>query len=156
MVESKQLQRRDWELAPKVIERSLFNRLDHFPRLSGKEHIKLHELADRLMEVQGAKEDGYLPGLSYLDTARGIEPIVAKLPYGLQERWVSAGSKHKDENNGRFPPFEFFGSFINYEARKRNDPSFILQGTSSLPARPEMPSFKSNQTPVLVHKIDIV
>ncbi|XP_062417991.1 uncharacterized protein LOC134102933 [Pungitius pungitius] len=87
--------RRAWErlqecyAAPEVIERSLFNRLDHFPRLSGKEHTKLRELANLLMEVQGAKEDGYLPGLSYLDTARGIEPIVAKLPYGLQERWFN-------------------------------------------------------------------
>jgi len=65
--------------APEIIEKALFDRLDNFPRVSGKEHMKLRDLADLLMEVQCAKEDGYLPALSYLDTARGIGPIVAKL-----------------------------------------------------------------------------
>lgn len=44
------------------------------------------------MEVQCAKKDGYLPALSYIDTARGIESIVVKLPYGLQDKWISTGS----------------------------------------------------------------
>ena len=110
--------------APEIIEKALFDRLDNFPRVSAKEQTKLRELADLLMEVQCAKEDGYLPALSYLDTARGIEPIVGKLPYGLQEKWISVGSKHKEENRGRFPPFEFFSKFVCSEARKRNDPSF--------------------------------
>ncbi len=45
--------------------------------------MKPHELVDLLMELQCAKEDGYLAALSYLDTARGNEPIVLKLPYAL-------------------------------------------------------------------------
>lgn len=49
------------------------------------------------MEMLSAKEDGYLPGLAYLDTARGIRPIVEKLPYTLQEKWISQGSKYKEE-----------------------------------------------------------
>ncbi|KAI7808136.1 hypothetical protein IRJ41_016509 [Triplophysa rosa] len=95
--------------APEIIEKALFERLDNFPRVSGKEQVKLRELPDLLMEVQCAKEDDYLPALSYLDTAHVIEPIVAKLPYGLQEKWIS------------FPPFEFFSKFVCSEARKRND-----------------------------------
>lgn len=96
--------RKAWErlqecyAAPEIIEKAPFNQLDNFPRVSGKEHTKLRELADLLMEVQCAKEDGYLPALSYLDTARGIEPIIAKLPYGLQGKWISAGSKYKEQN----------------------------------------------------------
>ncbi|KAM3833848.1 cohesin subunit SA-2-like [Diretmus argenteus] len=82
------------------------------------------------MELQCAKEDGYLPGLTYLDTARGISPIIEKLPYGLQEKWISHGSRFKEENGGCFPPFRFFANFIGYEAledpgkdspMKRND-----------------------------------
>lgn len=80
--------RKAWErlqecyAAPEVVEKALFTRLDKFPKVSAKENLRLRELADLLMEVQCAKEDGYSPGLSYLDTARGIEPIVTKLPYG--------------------------------------------------------------------------
>ncbi len=79
--------------SPEVIESALFKKLDSFPRISGKDNLKLRELGDLLMELLSAKEDGYLPGLAYLDTARGIRPIVEKLPYSLQEKWISQGSK---------------------------------------------------------------
>lgn len=79
--------------SPEVIESALFRKLDSFPRISGKDNLKLRELGDLLMELLSAKEDGYLPGLAYLDTARGIRPIVEKLPYTLQEKWISQGSK---------------------------------------------------------------
>ncbi|KAI4796173.1 hypothetical protein KUCAC02_029408 [Chaenocephalus aceratus] len=94
--------------APEIIEESLFQRLDSFPKITAKEHTKLRELGDLLMEIQGAKEDGYLTGLSYLDTSRVIGPIVDKLPYVLQDNWVSTGYRFKVENHGRFPPFEYF------------------------------------------------
>lgn len=64
------------------------------------------------MEMLSAKEDGYLPGLAYLDTARGIRPIVEKLPYTLQEKWISQGSKYKEEFGVSYPPFSFFTQFI--------------------------------------------
>lgn len=150
--------RKAWErlqecyAAPEVVKKALFTRLDKFPKVSAKENLKLRELADLLMEVQCAKEDGYFPGLSYLDTARGIEPIVAKLPYGLQEKWISAGSKYKEENGGRFPPFEFFTRFICYEAKKRNDPSFAFLNASGSSVKVESPYLKSTKNPIAVHK----
>lgn len=55
------------------------------------------ELGYLLMEVLSAKEDG--AALTDLDTASGISPIVEKLPHSLQERWISHGSKFKNENN---------------------------------------------------------
>lgn len=63
---------------PEVIESDLFKRLDNFPRLFPKDHTKLGKLADLLMELLAAKGDGYLAGLAYLDTPRGINPIVEK------------------------------------------------------------------------------
>ncbi|XP_027012633.2 uncharacterized protein LOC113649181 [Tachysurus fulvidraco] len=68
---------------PEVIESALFKRLDNFPRLSPKDNVKLRELADLLTEILVAKGDAYLPGLAYLDTPRGINPIVEKLPANL-------------------------------------------------------------------------
>lgn len=138
--------------APEIIEKALFDRLDNFPKVLAKEHTKLRELADLIMEMQCAKEDGYLPALSCLDTARGIEPIIAKLPYGLQEKWISVGSKYKEDNRGRFPPFEFFSRFVSDEARRRNDPSFAIP--SSSPAKFEKSISKSTRYPVSVHKTD--
>lgn len=37
---------------------------------------ELYDRKDLLMELLSAKEDGYLPGLAYLDTVRGFRPIV--------------------------------------------------------------------------------
>ncbi|XP_028822925.1 uncharacterized protein LOC114778148, partial [Denticeps clupeoides] len=153
--------RKAWErlqecyAAPEIIEKSLFDRLSSFPRVSSKEHTKLRELADLLMEVQCAKEDGYLPALSYLDTARGIEPIVAKLPYGLQDKWVSTGSRYKEENGRQFPPFAFFSKFVGSEARRRNDPSFAISGVSGTPTRPDKFLPKGTRNPISVHKTNV-
>lgn len=72
--------------SPEVIERALFERIETFPKINHKNPLKLRELGDLLRELESAKSDGYLPGLSYLDTARGVNPIVEKLLISLQER----------------------------------------------------------------------
>ncbi|XP_077390535.1 uncharacterized protein LOC144027111 [Festucalex cinctus] len=151
--------RKAWErlnecyAAPEIIEKSLFNRLDSFPKITAKDNVMLRELGDLLQEIQGAKEDGYLPGLLFLDTSRGIGPVVDKLPYGLQERWMSHGSQYKEENQGCFPPFEYFCKFICKEAKKRNDPSFN-QHNSQIQLKSEKGNFKSSKQ-IAVHKTDI-
>lgn len=68
--------------APEIVESSLFSKLDNFPRISNKDNSKFGDL---LLELQSAKEDGYLQGLTYLDTAQCINPIVDTLPHNLQE-----------------------------------------------------------------------
>ncbi|XP_060758870.1 uncharacterized protein LOC132869609 isoform X1 [Neoarius graeffei] len=147
-----------WECyaAPEIIEKSLFQRLDSFPRLTTKDNVKLQELGDLLQEIHGAKEDGYLPGLLYLDTSRGIGPIVDKLPYGLQEKWMSHGSQYKEENDGCFPPFSYFCKFICKEAKKRNDPSFNQYNSQThlKLERPYQKNFHSAK-PIVVHKTNI-
>ncbi|XP_059825034.1 uncharacterized protein LOC132393598 [Hypanus sabinus] len=54
-----------WERygAPDIIEAALYRRLGNFPKVSAKDHFKLREFGDLLMEIQGAKEDGYSAGL---------------------------------------------------------------------------------------------
>ncbi len=51
-----------------AMELALFNKLERFPKLSNKDPQRLRELGDLLLELQTAKAEGYLPGLTYLDT----------------------------------------------------------------------------------------
>ncbi|XP_024118967.1 uncharacterized protein LOC112140289 [Oryzias melastigma] len=140
--------------APEVIERSLFERLETFPYLNPRDNIKLREYGDLLTEILGFKEDGYLIGLSYLDTSRGILPLVGKLPYNLQEKWLSAGSRYEEDNNGHFPPSWYFCEFVCYEAKKRNDPSFINQKNVAAFSKQERTTFRKNDRTFTVQKTD--
>ncbi|KAL0150124.1 hypothetical protein M9458_054551 [Cirrhinus mrigala] len=142
---------------PEVIESALFMRLNNFPHLFLKDNVKLRELADLLMEILAAKGDAYLPGLAYLDTPRGITPIVGKLPSSLQEKWLYAGSRFKEENKVSFPPFSFFTHFVCSDAKARNDPSFKFSNSSHTVVQNERPLYKhgASRVPVLVHKTDV-
>lgn len=137
--------------SPEVIERALFERIENFPKISHKDAIKLRELGDLLRELVSAKSEGYLPGLSYLDTARGVNPIVEKLPIGLQERWLSQGSQYKEQHNVCFPPFAYFTDFICSEARRRNDPSFTL---STAPVTPLNSSHRFTTGPSKLERVE--
>lgn len=138
--------------APEAIEKALFKKIDDFPRISIKDNLKLQELGDLLLELELAMEEGYLPGLTYLDTARGINPIVEKLPYGLQEKWINAGSQYKDQYKVAFPPFAFFSQFVRNHARTRNDPSFTFSSCGQ--PQPTKKELKS-RTQVSVRKTEV-
>ena len=40
--------------APEIIEKALFKKLDSFPKISNRDHVKLRELGDLLMELRGS------------------------------------------------------------------------------------------------------
>lgn len=109
--------------SPEVVEKALFKRLDSFPHLSA-DNIKLRELSDLLMELLAAKNDGCFPGLMYLDTPHGIKPIVEKLPPGLQEKWLTTGSRFKEQNSVIFLLLSSFVDFIYREAKAQNEMKF--------------------------------
>ncbi|KAM4048593.1 LOW QUALITY PROTEIN: uncharacterized protein ACNLHF_011392 [Anomaloglossus baeobatrachus] len=88
-----------------AIEKALFKRLQDIPKINLKEVHKLQDLSDLLMELELAKRDPRLSGLCYLDTAHGVNPIVVKLPYSLQEKWATSVSRYKRMNDVTFPPF---------------------------------------------------
>lgn len=96
--------------SPEAIEGALFTKLEQFPKIGNRDNRKLRELSDLLLEIHSAKEEGYLHGLSYLDTARGVAPIVDKLPFGLQDKWMMEGSRYKQQNKVTFPHLD---SFLN-------------------------------------------
>lgn len=139
-----------------VIEGALFSRIENFPKLSSKEPLKLCELSDLLCELEAAKQDGYLPGLSYFNTARGVSPIVEKLPFHLQEKWTAVGSRFKEDYNVVFPPFSFFSEFVKKEAKARNDPTFTKAHLSFVSSKKErLPGNYNTRPSVTVHKMDV-
>lgn len=74
-----------------MIEDALFKRIETFPKITNQDFSKLIKLSDLLSELLAAKDEGDLPELAFLDTARGINPILRKLPFNLQEKWASVG-----------------------------------------------------------------
>lgn len=138
--------------SPEAIENALLGKVDDFPKISNRENQKLRELGDILTELEAAKLDGFLPGLNYLDTSRGITPIVQKLPYSLHVKWVSLASNYKQKNQRLYPPFAFFANFVCDQARTLNDPSFTgltggwNMGKSEHSLRPKV------RTPISVRK----
>ncbi|KAL0149829.1 hypothetical protein M9458_054877 [Cirrhinus mrigala] len=139
--------------SPEAIEQALFNKLENFPKVTMKDPRRLRELADVLSELQAAKEDKYLAGLSYLDTSRGIRPIIEKFPYNLQEKWLYLGTRYKHEHFVSFPPFSVLVDFIATEARARTDPSFSF--FTEVPVERLSKWEKPTKPSVYVHKTQI-
>lgn len=54
-----------------VIKYALFKGINAFPKITSKDNTKLRKFSELLMEMQRAKKEGDLPGLAFLDTARG-------------------------------------------------------------------------------------
>lgn len=140
---------------PEVIEQALLKRLDAFPRITNKDTHRLRDLGYLLLELQSAKVSGRLPGLGYLDTARGVNPIVEKLPFSLQDKWIMQGSRYKEDHNVYFPPFSFFVEFVCRQARTRNDPSFALASTGCS-KKSDGAARSSNRTSIFVKKTEVM
>ncbi|XP_036007876.1 uncharacterized protein LOC118567277 [Fundulus heteroclitus] len=139
-----------------AIENALFKRIDSFPKIINRDGPKLTKLGDLLMELQAAKAEGDLPGLAFLDTARGVNPIVQKLPSRLQDKWVIAGAAYKSQNKVNYPPFGFFVDFVSQQARIANDSSFSFIGNPDTAPRTEKTAWKPNrQREVSVHKTEV-
>ncbi|KAK0155364.1 hypothetical protein N1851_002321 [Merluccius polli] len=134
--------------SPQTIEKALLDKLEMFPKIGNKDALKLRELGHLLRELESAKLEGYLPGLAYFDTSRGVNPIVEKLPYGLQEKWMT---------QVQFPLFSFFTDFVCREACTRNDPSFTLSSSGITAVKPDNPvkRYTHSRGQVSSHKTEI-
>lgn len=127
--------------SPEVIESALMRKLDAFPTISNKDTHKLRELGDLLKELEAAKAEGFLPGLMYLDTARGVNPIVEKLPFSMRERWIGHGSKYKEDYQVPFPRLAFLLTLYVPRLRLATTPVLHL----TFPPPPVKPSLKKHQ-----------
>lgn len=118
--------------SPESIESSLKDRVSAFPVLKNTDRSQLFELSDLLMEIDSIKRDERFSLLfAYYDSSTGINPIVRKLPYSIQEKWTNEANRYKEANKVTFPPFSLFVSFIQRTARIRNDPGFVFDNNNS-------------------------
>ncbi|XP_046580120.1 uncharacterized protein LOC124287661 [Haliotis rubra] len=117
--------------------------LDKLPKLTNRDGKKLYELSDLLMEIESLKaNDKYSSLLSYFDTSSGVNPIVQKLPYGLQEKWSNHAFGYKQQHNVPYPPFSVLVNFIHGICLQKNDPSFHYDISSSV----DHPKVKASAT----------
>ena len=110
------------------------------------------------MELEVARADGYLPGLSYLNTSRGVSPIIQKLPTSLQERWVTVGSRYKEQHGVPYPPFAVLVNFVTDQAKTLNDPSFASITGAWCPSKIEKSVLQSShytRTSVAVRRTEV-
>lgn len=136
-----------------VIEDAL---IDSFPKVTNRDYSKLRKLHDIVMELQSAKTEGDLPGLSFLDTARGVNLIVQKLTYNLQEKWSSVSASYKRNHHISFPPLSVFVDVVSQEADIKNDLSFNLALHTDMMPKAGKPHWKLNkQREISVHKTEI-
>ena len=70
--------------------------------------------------------------LAFLDQAREIRKLLAKLPREIAKEWLDLAiefrerSSHKGTGPNRYPPFDVFCSFVQKAAMKASDPFFSL------------------------------
>jgi hypothetical protein len=114
--------------SPELLEAALKRRVESFQKITNKEMHKLYDLTDLLSEIEAAMENPALRDvLAYFNSSTGIMPIVSKLPYNLQERWVTHATDYKRRCKVSFPPFSYFVQYVNDMARMKNDPSLQLE-----------------------------
>jgi len=139
---------------PEVIQTYLTSKLTNFPKLTNKDSKRLFDLVDLLSEVEAIKENpSYASLLSYFDTSAGINPVLGKLPYNVQEKWVNEAVKYKKTHNVMFPPLSYFIKFVHRLAEVKNDPCFEthVQTNCSTPTHDSKQSTK----PIACKKTEI-
>ncbi|XP_056014066.1 uncharacterized protein LOC125674154 [Ostrea edulis] len=138
---------------PEMVERSLKERITSFPKITANDNKRLFDLADLVSEIASVKEQPqYHVLFGYFDSSTGINPIASKLPWNLQEKWVTEASRFKRQQGNAFPPFPVFVKFIQDTAKTRNDPSFQfdrsekMSSSSSVPKKTSTVVVKKTET----------
>lgn len=139
--------------SPEMVERSLKERITSFPKITANDNKRLFDLADLVSEIASVKEQPqYHVLFGYFDSSTGINPIASKLPWNLQEKWVTEASRFKRQQGNAFPPFPVFVKFIQDTAKTRNDPSFQfdrsekMSSSSSVPKKTSTVVVKKTET----------
>lgn len=70
------------------------------------------------------RQSQYVSLFGHFDLPTRINPIVAKLPMFLQDKWTVEARKCKNRESAVYPPFTFFFDSLKGITRMKNDPSF--------------------------------
>ncbi|XP_056017478.1 uncharacterized protein LOC130053872 [Ostrea edulis] len=139
---------------PEMVESSVKQKLLSFPKITNKDFKRLYELVDIVVEIDSLKnEDQFKNLFASYDSSAGVNLIVAKLPYQLQERWTTEASRYKEENDTAYPPFHVFVTFLEKMARRKNDPSFAFE--DSYKSKQVKSEYGTRPISVSVKKVDI-
>lgn len=113
---------------PELILEAITSKLNKFAKLNDSDSKGLYELSDLVSEIACVKETfQFAPLFSYYDSSVGLAPILDKLPYKLQEKWIARAANYKSTHKVSFPPFSYFVSFLNEMSKIRNDPSLYTR-----------------------------
>ena len=85
-----------------------------------------------------------------------MAPIVAKLPYQLQERWTNRAVEYKKRHDVSYPPFPVFANFIREMSKIKIDPGFDYERCSFTNREVHVPNKNTPSRPVIVaRKIEV-
>ena len=143
--------------SPEIVEASIKKRLSDFPKLGNKDSKKLFDLCDIVSQIESLKESDQFKALfAYFDTSSGINPIVWKLPFSIQDKWSSKAMDYKILNHVPYPPFSFFAEFLRNVTKLRNDPSFFYENykPSGSSTRSDSPPSKGKRSQVVTIKTE--
>ncbi|XP_063404523.1 uncharacterized protein LOC134687988 [Mytilus trossulus] len=141
---------------PEMVETNVKSKLNKFPIITNKDHKKLYELSDILTEIESLKEDErYAQLLSYFDTSLGVNTVITKLPYGIQNKWIDRAMRYKQNHNVLYPPFPFFVSFIREMCKQFNDPGFAFKEDTKPQQTKSYPNNNRYNNKVTARKTDV-
>lgn len=140
--------------SPEKIESALKSKLSNFQKITYKDKLRLYELSDVLNEINSVMSmPKYAAVFAYFNTSVGINPVIQKLPVGIQNKWRDRAISYKKQSNTVFLPFSFFCTFIQEIASTLNDPGFDF-GTG-YDADATMVNRRGAKSQVFVHKTSI-
>lgn len=91
--------------SPELTKSTLKEKIARFTKFGNSEVKRLYDLSDILAEIEASKRNAkYENLLSYFDSSRGMNPILSKLPYFLQNKWTDRTAKHMSDNGVVYPP----------------------------------------------------
>lgn len=94
--------------APELIESSLRRQISSFTKIGNHDLKRLYNLVDLVEEIASGISQSLF---GHFDSPTGINPIVAKLPTYLQDKWTAEATKYKKRESVVYPPFTFFITF---------------------------------------------
>ena len=112
--------------SPDRIAKSLKKKLNNIvSNFTTNDKMNYYKLSDTLNEIYSVKEDPrYGSALSYFDTSEGVNPVIQKFPFNIQNKWRERAVRYKKIHNLVYPPFAVFCDFVQEQATIMNDPSF--------------------------------
>ncbi|XP_041480432.1 uncharacterized protein LOC121427921 [Lytechinus variegatus] len=104
---------------PFTISEAFRSKLDSWPRIGNRDSKGLQKLSDFLQQCLQASSE--IKDLEILNDIREMSKICMKLPDWIVHRWNRTVAKVK-KDNGRYPSFREFVSFLSEETDIANDP----------------------------------